>query len=147
MEPEFFRGKQTGAWLFQRSPWSRHSYAQERMQELQSNGMQYDEARRTVAQEVGHFDKKTAIRNEPFSCQNGRLPGQPSFCFIVSHAAALQFLHSLLGITVPETMGAIGKTKFPFACRGKTLAPGPSHRQYHNAGYSALLYLLPGVVR
>lgn len=37
----------------------RHSYAQERMQELQSGGMRYDEARRTVAQEVGHFDKKT----------------------------------------------------------------------------------------
>ena len=30
-----------------------------RMQELQRSGMQYDEARRTVAQEVGHFDKKT----------------------------------------------------------------------------------------
>ncbi len=37
----------------------RHSYAQARMQELQRSGMQYDEARRTVAQEVGHFDKKT----------------------------------------------------------------------------------------
>jgi hypothetical protein len=29
------------------------------MKELQRNGMQYDEARKTVAQEVGHFDKKT----------------------------------------------------------------------------------------
>lgn len=37
----------------------RHSYAQNRMKELQRNGMQYDEARKTVAQEVGHFDKKT----------------------------------------------------------------------------------------
>ena len=37
----------------------RHSYAQERMQELQRNGMRYDEARQTVAQEVGHFDKTT----------------------------------------------------------------------------------------
>jgi integrase len=37
----------------------RHSYAQARMQELQRSGMQYDEAKRTVAQEVGHFDKKT----------------------------------------------------------------------------------------
>lgn len=37
----------------------RHSYAQTRMQELQQSGMLYDEARRTVAQEVGHFDKKT----------------------------------------------------------------------------------------
>jgi integrase len=37
----------------------RHSYAQERMRELQSGGKRYDEARRTVAQEVGHFDKKT----------------------------------------------------------------------------------------
>ena len=37
----------------------RHSYAQERMHELQCSGMRYDEARSTVAQEVGHFDKKT----------------------------------------------------------------------------------------
>ena len=37
----------------------RHSYAQQRMQELQCRGMRYNEARRTVAQEVGHFDKKT----------------------------------------------------------------------------------------
>jgi integrase len=37
----------------------RHSYAQERMQELQGRGMRYDEARKTVAQEVGHFDKTT----------------------------------------------------------------------------------------
>jgi integrase len=37
----------------------RHSYAQNRMKELQLSGMRYDEARRTVAQEVGHFDKKT----------------------------------------------------------------------------------------
>jgi integrase len=37
----------------------RHSYAQNRMKELQRSGMQYDQARKTVAQEVGHFDKKT----------------------------------------------------------------------------------------
>jgi len=37
----------------------RHSFAQERMHELQCSGMRYDEARSTVAQEVGHFDKKT----------------------------------------------------------------------------------------
>jgi integrase len=37
----------------------RHSYAQNRMKELQRNGMQYDEARGTVAQEVGHFAKDT----------------------------------------------------------------------------------------
>lgn len=37
----------------------RHSYAQERMYELQCSGMRYDKARSTVAQEVGHFDKKT----------------------------------------------------------------------------------------
>lgn len=37
----------------------RHSYAQERMQELQKNGMHYDAARQTVDQEVGHFDKTT----------------------------------------------------------------------------------------
>lgn len=37
----------------------RHSYAQERMQELQDKGMNYNEAKATVAQEVGHFDKDT----------------------------------------------------------------------------------------
>jgi len=37
----------------------RHSYAQNRMQELQQHGMTYDAAKRTVAQEVGHFDKNT----------------------------------------------------------------------------------------
>ena len=37
----------------------RHSYVQERMEELQSHGMQYEEAKRTVAQEVGHFAKDT----------------------------------------------------------------------------------------
>lgn len=37
----------------------RHSYAQNRMQELQCSGMQYDKAKGTVAQEVGHFDKET----------------------------------------------------------------------------------------
>ncbi|WP_298439202.1 site-specific integrase [Geobacter sp.] len=37
----------------------RHSYAQERMDELQRNGMNYDDAKGTVAQEVGHFDKET----------------------------------------------------------------------------------------
>jgi len=37
----------------------RHSYAQERMDELQRNGMKYDDAKGTVAQEVGHFDKET----------------------------------------------------------------------------------------
>lgn len=37
----------------------RHSYVQNRMKELQRNGRLYDEARKTVAQEVGHFDKKT----------------------------------------------------------------------------------------
>lgn len=37
----------------------RHSYAQERMDELQRNGMNYDAAKGTVAQEVGHFDKET----------------------------------------------------------------------------------------
>jgi len=37
----------------------RHSYAQERMDELQRGGMSYDEAKGTVAQEVGHFDKET----------------------------------------------------------------------------------------
>lgn len=37
----------------------RHSYAQERMNELQQQGMRYDQAKATVAQEVGHFDKAT----------------------------------------------------------------------------------------
>lgn len=37
----------------------RHSYSQERMKELQRGGMFYDDAKGTVAQEVGHFDKKT----------------------------------------------------------------------------------------
>ena len=37
----------------------RHSYAQERMNELQQSGMRYDQAKATVAQEVGHFDKDT----------------------------------------------------------------------------------------
>jgi integrase len=37
----------------------RHSYAQNRMQELQRSGMLYDKAKGTVAQEVGHFDKET----------------------------------------------------------------------------------------
>jgi integrase len=37
----------------------RHSYAQNRMQELQARGMGYDEAKGTVAQEVGHFAKDT----------------------------------------------------------------------------------------
>jgi len=37
----------------------RHSYAQNRMEELQRSGMQYDAAKGTVAQEVGHFDKET----------------------------------------------------------------------------------------
>lgn len=37
----------------------RHSYAQERMEELQRSGMNYDDAKGTVAQEVGHFDKET----------------------------------------------------------------------------------------
>ena len=37
----------------------RHSYAQERMRELQQQGMRYDQAKATVAQEVGHFDKDT----------------------------------------------------------------------------------------
>ena len=37
----------------------RHSYAQERMNELQQRGMRYDQAKGTVAQEVGHFDKDT----------------------------------------------------------------------------------------
>mgnify|MGYP000899707800 FL=1 len=37
----------------------RHSYAQERMAELQQQGVRYDQAKATVAQEVGHFDKDT----------------------------------------------------------------------------------------
>lgn len=37
----------------------RHSYVQERMNELQQQGMRYDQAKATVAQEVGHFDKDT----------------------------------------------------------------------------------------
>lgn len=37
----------------------RHSYVQNRMQELQGKGMQYDKAKGTVAQEVGHFAKDT----------------------------------------------------------------------------------------
>lgn len=37
----------------------RHSYSQERMKELQRGGMFYNDAKGTVAQEVGHFDKKT----------------------------------------------------------------------------------------
>jgi integrase len=37
----------------------RHSYAQERMAELQQQGMGYDQAKATVVQEVGHFDKET----------------------------------------------------------------------------------------
>jgi len=37
----------------------RHSYVQKRMGELQGRGMSYDEAKGTVAQEVGHFAKNT----------------------------------------------------------------------------------------
>lgn len=37
----------------------RHSYAQERMEELQRSGMHYDAAKATLAQELGHFDKET----------------------------------------------------------------------------------------
>ncbi|MDZ4186260.1 MAG: hypothetical protein U1D97_14950 [Desulfuromonadales bacterium] len=37
----------------------RHSYAQERMDELQRDGMFYNDAKGTVAQELGHFDRKT----------------------------------------------------------------------------------------
>lgn len=37
----------------------RHSYAQERMEELQRRGMSYKGAKGIVAQEVGHFDKDT----------------------------------------------------------------------------------------
>jgi len=37
----------------------RHSYAQNRMRDLQASGMTYDTAKATVAQEVGHFAKDT----------------------------------------------------------------------------------------
>lgn len=37
----------------------RHSYAQERLDELQGKGMGYENAKATVAQEVGHFDSNT----------------------------------------------------------------------------------------
>lgn len=37
----------------------RHSYAQDRMEELQQRGMSYEEAKGIVAQEVGHFDPDT----------------------------------------------------------------------------------------
>jgi uncharacterized protein YoaH (UPF0181 family) len=37
----------------------RHSYAQERMDELQGRGMGYDGAKAIVAQEVGHFEPNT----------------------------------------------------------------------------------------
>lgn len=37
----------------------RHSYAQNRMKELQRKGLLYNEAKGTLAQEVGHFDKET----------------------------------------------------------------------------------------
>lgn len=37
----------------------RHSYVQKRMEELQGMGMRYDEAKGTIAQEVGHFAKDT----------------------------------------------------------------------------------------
>lgn len=37
----------------------RHSYAQERLDELQGRGMNYENAKATVAQEVGHFDSST----------------------------------------------------------------------------------------
>ncbi|WP_319589171.1 hypothetical protein [uncultured Desulfobulbus sp.] len=37
----------------------RHSYAQERMAELQRSGKMYEDAKETVAQEVGHFNKET----------------------------------------------------------------------------------------
>ena len=37
----------------------RHSYAQERLPGLQQRGMTYDQAKATVAQEVGHFNKET----------------------------------------------------------------------------------------
>lgn len=37
----------------------RHSYAQERLDELQGRGMNYEDAKATVAQEVGHFDSST----------------------------------------------------------------------------------------
>jgi hypothetical protein len=47
-------------------------------------------------------------------------------CFVVSHAAALQLVHSLLGVTVPQTVGLDGITKLALAYRGKTLVPGLS---------------------
>jgi len=37
----------------------RHSYAQERMAELQERGHRYEDAKAIVAQEVGHFDSST----------------------------------------------------------------------------------------
>jgi integrase len=37
----------------------RHSYAQERMDELQHSGMNYETAKAMVAQEVGHFESDT----------------------------------------------------------------------------------------
>jgi integrase len=37
----------------------RHTYAKERMSELQKNGKTYEDAKEIVAQEVGHFDKDT----------------------------------------------------------------------------------------
>lgn len=37
----------------------RHTYAQERMNELQGNGYSYDKAKGIVAQELGHFAKDT----------------------------------------------------------------------------------------
>lgn len=37
----------------------RHTYAQERMEKLQSSGMSYENAKAVVAQEVGHFDPDT----------------------------------------------------------------------------------------
>lgn len=37
----------------------RHTYAQERMAELQRDGLSYEIAKGTVAQEVGHFEKET----------------------------------------------------------------------------------------
>jgi integrase len=37
----------------------RHSYAQERIDELQRNGQNYQDAKGIVAQEVGHFDQET----------------------------------------------------------------------------------------
>ncbi len=37
----------------------RHSYAQNRMRDLQGYGMSYNDAKKTIAEEVGHFDKDT----------------------------------------------------------------------------------------